>query len=787
VNGDTNSPRYCSNRQDFNNVLTIFKDSCSTSWQTFSACRPGSGPIALATGDLYVYSGVATYVNGAYFGANPGGTLVGKVTKGQGLSVSIAQGGFTNSPGWMYAESPAYGVGSGQIITSSQNWADDYTDYGYIYNYETYDYNDASIVLGIKPEIINVECDNATLNLSASPASVNLETDLNVTLVRTSTTDLQNYQSISNTLSPGQAFNCNWGGAVVSGLSRSVSCTVNSTYPYTYVTWTHQWCTGTCAKTCTKTITIPTTLAKKACEGTPCNVSGCTAGNTCNASNNTCQTICPAGHTRYQNCNCQPPCSNLSYTFSQNSCALTATGFGASAYVQNVKVNGAADSMPVTMLGGTSFQHAINSAGTKSWTITWDERSSVGTAPVVKCSTVVTHNIPAPSCGTVTLMNDPSIPIWGEAVTIRAKYFPPAVTPPPTYSLLTGNDGGLNNCTGDPFDLALGRKCTIPWINTTPKLYNFAVNWKTTDATCSTLERTDCSQTLALTGNIHPGYIKTTNGVSYINGIDNQPNFNTTLPDSFSSSVFGSHTFSPSDQIPSCEGSALFCTTKNYLLLGYSDSNSISLPSSWYTYFQRLNTSPKVNIVPGLSTLANVMASSELSSTVVNLINVTGDFTVAAGQCKYANIFLISGNLYITPNLTLADQNTSGCLFIVAGNTVIRQGTTPSQVCFGGASHIDTTDVASPTANIQAFIMTEGFSTDENPISKAQLAIKGGLITNNTSAGLNRNINSDMCMFPNLPSEVINYEGARYIKLFRDVLSDPAMVSVREIQYTGQN
>lgn len=789
VNGDTNSAKYCSNRQDFNNVLTIYKDSCSTSRQTFSACRPGSGPIALATGDLYVYSGVATYVNGGYFGANPGGSLVGKVTKGQGISISIAQGGYTNSPGWMYDESPAYGVGAGQIITSSQNWGDDYTDYGYIYNYETYDYNDASVVLGIKPEIINVECDNATVNLSANPASVKLETDTNVSLTGTATVALQNYRSISNTLSPGQAFNCTWGSIIESGLSKSVNCSVNSMYPNTSVTWTHQWCTGTCAKTCTKSITIPTTLARKACEGTPCNVSGCTAGNSCNASTNVCQTICPIGHTRYQNCNCQPPCSNLSYTFSQNSCALTATGFGASAYVQNIRVNGAADSMPVTMLGGTSFQHTINSAGTKSWTITWEERASVGTAPAVRCSTIVTHNIPAPSCGDVNLAVAPSIPIWGEQVVLTAKYIPPAVNPP-TYDFVSSTHTAMTNCSGNPFNLTtqpIGENCTLPWINTTPKTFDWLIRWQTTDTACTALVNNTCNKPLQITGNIHPGYMKTTNGVSYINGINNQPSFNTDKPDSFSSVVFGSKTVGPTNQIPTCAGDAFFCTTKNYLLLGYSDSNTIALPSSWYRHFQALNDSPKVNIVPGASTLGAVMASPQLSSTIVNLVNVTGDFTVSGEQCRYANVFLISGNLIITPNLTLADSTTSGCLFIVAGNTIIRQGTTVSQTCNGGASHIDLTSDASPTANIHAFIITEGFSTDANPISKAQLMIKGGLITNNITGGLNRNINSDMCLFPNLPSEVIDYEGARYIKLFRDVLSDPALVSVREIQYTGQN
>jgi hypothetical protein len=270
--------------------------------------------------------------------------------------------------------------------------------------------------------------------------------------------------------------------------------------------------------------------------------------------------------------------------------------------------------------------------------------------------------------------------------------------------------------------------------------------------------------------------------------LDIQPNFNTKLPDSFSSSIFGSNSVEPTAQTPSCGGNAQFCTTKNYLLLDYSDANSIALPSSWYAYFQSLNSSPKVNIVTGASTFADAMASPQLSNTVVNLINISGNFAVAAGsQCKYANIFLISGNLNITPNLTLTNQDTSGCLFIVGGTTKVLQGSTASQSCALSPSHIDETKIANPTAKIQAFIMTEGFSTDFNPTSKAQLSIKGGVITNNIDAGLNRNINSELCMFPNLPSEVIDYEGARYIKLFRDVLSDPAMVSIREIQYTGKN
>jgi hypothetical protein len=59
-----------------------------------------------------------------------------------------------------------------------------------------------------------------------------------------------------------------------------------------------------------------------------------------------------------------------------------------------------------------------------------------------------------------------------------------------------------------------------------------------------------------------------------------------------------------------------------------------------------------------------------------------------------------------------------------------------------------------------------------------QLKIIGAVITDeNTFA---RNINTLNDPHPNTPSEIIDYEGARYVYLFKDILSQPLLMKIRE-------
>jgi hypothetical protein len=177
--------------------------------------------------------------------------------------------------------------------------------------------------------------------------------------------------------------------------------------------------------------------------------------------------------------------------------------------------------------------------------------------------------------------------------------------------------------------------------------------------------------------------------------------------------------------------------------------------------------------------------NSTLSSTQVNVVEYTGATFVAGGikGCNNRTIFLIDGDLEITPDMTLDNIAEDACLFIVRGTTRILTSGKTAPTC--GGDHINTIrEILTPRDNIDAFIITSNFTT--NP-SAVQLYIKGGVITNTLTGGLNRKVNTPSCYFPNLASEVIDYEGARYIKTFKDILGESEMTSIREIQYTGHN
>jgi hypothetical protein len=365
---------------------------------------------------------------------------------------------------------------------------------------------------------------------------------------------------------------------------------------------------------------------------------------------------------------------------------------------------------------------------------------------------------------------------------MRAVFNPPQASAPYTYGNINVSHSTLTACLGNVFS-ADGETCTLPWAGGTPKSYPWSITWKTTDKVCNALTSNSCPWSNTITATNRPSYMKTVNGVSYIRTQNNQPYFNTVLPDNFSTSIFGSNRASTMDQTPNCTGTAIHCTKSNYLLLSYADSNFVTNPITWYSYLKGpLERNLTANVVnwTGAGNLAAVMASP-LSDTKVNVIKINGDLT-ATGQCHGQNIFLISNNLTITPDLTIANTATDACLYIVNGTTRVLASTKIAMTC--GGDHIDIRTEASPKDEIRAFIITTDFTTNA---SSVQLYVTGGIITNTFNNGLNRKVNTDSCLFPNLPSEVMDYEGARYIKAFNKILGDTVTTSIREIQYTGRN
>ena len=517
------------------------------------------------------------------------------------------------------------------------------------------------------------------------------------------------------------------------------------------------------------------------CGAYGCNTFGCTSGNSCNTGTNVCQVNCPAGHTRSGDCNCLPPCSSLSYTYSQSSCALDVRASGAGPYFNypSVVVTG----FQAVKVSDLLYRHTITSGGTKSWTFSWRENASVGSGSR-NCSSVASINIPLPVCGTVGVppMTNPNPILWGSDVNLKVQFSPLESTAPHTYSITSNTHSVLTNCTGDAF-LPGGENCFVPWTNSDPKTYSWNIAWRTTDKVCSALMNNTCSWSNQLQATNKPSYMKTMNGFSYIKSKDFQPAFNTEFPDHFSTNIFASNMPLTMDHTPNCTGNAVHCTESNYLLLNYQDSNSATGPLTWYAYFKnQLRKNLKVNLI-NWTGAGDMSAVNNLSTTKINVVEYTGTFTASGlGRCNNRTIFLIDGNLNITPEFTINDPTVNACLFIVNGTTRIFSSTKTPATCSG--THIDTTLVANPKDTIEAFIITNNFTTNSSAV---QLYIKGGVITNTMTEGLNRKVNTNSCYFPNIPSEVIDYEGARYIKVFKDILGDSELTSVREIQYTGRN
>jgi hypothetical protein len=264
------------------------------------------------------------------------------------------------------------------------------------------------------------------------------------------------------------------------------------------------------------------------------------------------------------------------------------------------------------------------------------------------------------------------------------------------------------------------------------------------------------------------------------------------VEDGFSSNIFGTSKLLKNDHQLSCiDRNAFNCSKRDYLLLGYSDANSM-ISQTWYSYLlgPLIRNLSKINLVkPGPNSLTayNALPSTTVSRTKVNVVDIDGDFSVVADQkCKNANIFFISGNLTITPNLTIEpiDSAKHACLFIVNGTTtILNNGRSAPDTAVCSASSIRTDlafSIPSLRDTVYAFIITNDFTTE---FSQRQLYLKGGVITNAFTLGLNRNVNTDTCRYPNYASELFDYEGARYIKNLGTVLNDTAFISIFETQY----
>jgi len=131
-------------------------------------------------------------------------------------------------------------------------------------------------------------------------------------------------------------------------------------------------------------------------------------------------------------------------------------------------------------------------------------------------------------------------------------------------------------------------------------------------------------------------------------------------------------------------------------------------------------------------------------------------------HCTRDSIFLIEGDLTLYPDFV--NDGDSACMFIVKGTTYIREN----------GDQEDNQDI------VDAFIITTNFVSDKEH-SDDQLIINGGLIIGNNANFLrNINYNSTLTLHPYTPSELIKYEGARYISKFNKILKVPTTLTIKE-------
>jgi hypothetical protein len=318
----------------------------------------------------------------------------------------------------------------------------------------------------------------------------------------------------------------------------------------------------------------------------------------------------------------------------------------------------------------------------------------------------------------------------------------------------------------------LSRNCNfIPPVPQSPINYTWTHNWRTINQTCTNITRS-CQEVYNFTAVPNPGYIVTRDGTNFVKGIVNQPRFN--VNDDFNSSVFGSlsaslgnhHLINAND----CQANSLVtCSSKgitNILAPSYNDAN---YRSDWLaTYKQQLQENVPTNLV---QTLSGNITYSQIDPTK-KLILITGSLTIPAGtMCTGSKLVVIEGgSLNINPRFI--NNGDSACMFLVGGTTNILNGADNRSV----TSSTNPRYAESDLDRIDALIITTAYTDSDD--GDDLLVIKGGVLVQSAANTFRRSIGNS-----NTPSTIFQYEGARYIKHFKDILGSQGSVTIREFQY----
>jgi hypothetical protein len=270
-----------------------------------------------------------------------------------------------------------------------------------------------------------------------------------------------------------------------------------------------------------------------------------------------------------------------------------------------------------------------------------------------------------------------------------------------------------------------------------------------------------CTRTLTFNIYPYPGVTTTTGGDVYIRNSLNQKRLSA-FP-GFAVSRFSFVTQNTqANMIPNQVNASTFLSGTNKLMFGYNDVN---YAGNYYSQIYPIiteNETLKAHYLAlgsgGTTNLTQAMLDSyQTSASDKRLINVSGSLTIPAGLvCKSATIFLISGNLTVTPNFTIQGDN--ACLFIVAGTTTI------NQVANG---------------QVVGYFLSGGFET---VTGDGQLTLKGGFESASTTfnRNINRNVVQAASINKSIASERFIYEGGRYYKHFKEYLGNTISTSVRE-------
>jgi hypothetical protein len=289
--------------------------------------------------------------------------------------------------------------------------------------------------------------------------------------------------------------------------------------------------------------------------------------------------------------------------------------------------------------------------------------------------------------------------------------------------------------------------------------------------------RNNCSKTSVFGIQDPPGYLITHGGDVYLKNGINMPSFETWAYTTKCSGTSRNRCLADylwaadTNQNTACKN----CSTKNYSRHNsYQDQNLVYLnyDKILAMVLDRASKTTDMTVVKNVS-------NDSFSSIKRRVVVLNNDLTIAKGTvCDTPSIYFVPGNLTVDPDFTIknstnASSKVLGCVFVVKGNLNILAGTTK------GTNNYDLIH--------GFFILTENTSTVNAAVDNYEsLRIVGGLVLRDVNVdnlkrkpmGLGEPITELQ------PSEIIEYEGARYIDLFGDVLLDnQAVYTIREAPF----